>query len=53
MSGALGKVGGVSKIDAKAGQADFAVSFDPKRVKPEDLVKALKGAGYADAKVKP
>jgi hypothetical protein len=42
---------GVGKIDAEAGQMDFAVSFDSKKVKSEDLVKALVGAGYDKAKV--
>ena len=53
MSGALGKVAGVSKIDAKAGEMDFAVSVDAKTVKTEDLVKARVAAGYDKAKVKP
>lgn len=53
MSGALGKLAGVSKVDAKAGQMDFSVSFDTTKVKTDDIVKALVAAGYKDSKVKP
>ena len=51
MRGALGKIPGVGKIDAHAGQMDFAVSFDSKQVRSEDLVKALVKEGYDKAKV--
>lgn len=52
MRGALGKLPGVGTIDAKAGDMDFAVSFDSKTIQKDKIVEALKNAGYKDAGVK-
>lgn len=52
MSGALAKVPGVGKVDIKAGDPDFTVHYDSKRVTPDAIVKALVAAGETGAKVK-
>jgi copper chaperone CopZ len=50
--GALEKVDGVSKIDIKQDDMDFTVHYDPKKIKPADMVGKLVAAGEKDAKVK-
>lgn len=52
MRGALGKMDGVGEIAIKAGDKDFTVNFDSKKVKPDAIVEALKKAGETGAKVK-
>lgn len=52
MRGALAKVDGIGDIAIKAGDEDFTVHFDSKKVKPEAIVAALVAAGEKGAKVK-
>jgi hypothetical protein len=52
VSGALKKLPGIGTYDVKEGAPDFSVAYDSKRVKPDDIVKALVAAGEKDAKVK-
>jgi len=51
VSGALQKIPGVGSYDVKQGAKNFTVSYDSKRVKPDDIVKALVAAGEKNAKV--
>ena len=50
--GALANVPGVGKIDIKAGDPDFTVHFDSKKIQPEQIVEALKEGGESGAKIK-
>jgi copper chaperone CopZ len=50
--GALGKLDGIGEIAIKAGDPDFTVKYDSKKVTPEHIVSALKAAGEKDARVK-
>lgn len=52
MRGALEKVDGISRIDIKKGDKDFAVHYDPAKIKPAEMVAKLIAAGKAGAKVK-
>lgn len=42
MRGAIGKMDGVGEIAIKAGDKDFTVNFDSKKVKLDAIVAALK-----------
>jgi len=50
--GALSKVDGVGQIDIKAGDKDFTVHYDSKKINPADMVAKLIAAGEKGAKVK-
>jgi len=50
--GALSKVDGIGEISIKAGDPDFTVHYDSKKVKPADIVAKLQAAGEKGAKVK-
>lgn len=52
MRGALAKVEGIGEIAIKAGDKDFTVHFDSKKVQPAAIVAALQAAGEKGAKVK-
>ena len=52
MRGALSKVDGVGEIAIKAGDPDFTVHYDSKKVQPAAIVKALIDGGETGAKVK-
>ena len=52
MRGALAKVNGVGTVDIKAGDPDFTVHYDSKRVTKDAIVKALVDAGETGAKAK-
>ncbi len=52
MRGALGKMDGVGEIAIKAGDKDFTVNFDSKKVKADAILAALVKA-EPGAKVKP
>ena len=52
MRSALKPVAGVGTIDIKAGDPDFTVHFDSKKVTKEAIVTALKAGGEPDAKLK-
>lgn len=52
MRGALAGVPGVGNIDIKAGDKDFTVHFDGKKIQPDGIVAALKAGGEKGAKVK-
>jgi hypothetical protein len=50
--GALANMPGIGDIAIKAGDPDFTVHYDSKRVKPADIVAKLVAAGEKDTKVK-
>lgn len=52
MRGALGKVDGIGEIAIKAGDKDFTVHYDSKKIKPADIAAKLVAAGEKGAKVK-
>lgn len=52
MRSALGPVAGVGAIDIKAGDPDFTVHFDSKKVSQAAIVAALKAGGEPGARVK-
>jgi len=50
--GALDDAPGVSKIDIESNTKEFTVHYDPKKIKPEEMVNKLVEAGETGAKVK-
>jgi copper chaperone CopZ len=50
--GALSKVDGVGEIAIKAGDKDFTVHYDSKKIQPDAIVSKLVAAGEKGAKVK-
>ncbi|MBK8097383.1 MAG: hypothetical protein IPK26_09760 [Planctomycetes bacterium] len=52
MRGALGSVPGIGDIAIKAGDKDFKVNYDSKKIKPDEIVAKLVAAGEKGAKVK-
>lgn len=52
MRGALGKVDGIGQIQIKAGDPDFTVAFDSKKIDPPAIAAKLVAAGETGAKVK-
>ena len=52
MRSALKNVDGIGPIEIKAGDPDFTVRYDSKKLRPEAIVKALVAGGETGAKVK-
>lgn len=48
----MGKLPGIAKIDIAAGKKDFTVHYDQGKVKPDQMLAALKAAGEG-AKIAP
>jgi copper chaperone CopZ len=49
----MDKLPGVLGVEIKAGDEEFTVRYDPAKVKPEAIVKALHDAGEKDTKLLP